>query len=355
VPAGEIVVSAGAFGAAGKTTTLRCVAGLEHPTSVRSALRAGWCRRPARGILVPAALTRLAWCFSPTRVAAHDGAAETWNLSPKHRKIAPAPKPGAKVDEVAGTGRPVGICRPAGGGVVGRSECSAWPLARSIVYRPNFVARRTPVQSRCQIAVCGSARLSGIILKQTGMTALYGHHDQAEAVVLGDRIGRDARWQAVARWAARTRSTTGRPICSSPISPAHQLRYPAHDRAPTEPPGWSRSAAANASRWRCCTAIATGEKIRIALRPEIFALASATAATPFNARVLDRRYQGTRPVYDIDLFGHRLEVLELGTAPRIRSGSKPPVSLPRGRLLGLSERDLVLRLAANHGSDNFEL
>ena len=28
-----------------------------------------------------------------------------------------------------------------------------------------------------------------VILKQTGMTALYVTHDQAEAVVLGDRIG----------------------------------------------------------------------------------------------------------------------------------------------------------------------
>ena len=31
--------------------------------------------------------------------------------------------------------------------------------------------------------------ISGVILKQTGMTALYVTHDQAEAVVLGDRIG----------------------------------------------------------------------------------------------------------------------------------------------------------------------
>src|SRR6266436_7271923 len=40
VPAGEIVVLLGPSGC-GKTTTLRCVAGLEHPTSA-------WCFNPMR-------------------------------------------------------------------------------------------------------------------------------------------------------------------------------------------------------------------------------------------------------------------------------------------------------------------
>jgi iron(III) transport system ATP-binding protein len=34
-------------------------------------------------------------------------------------------------------------------------------------------------------------------------------------------------------------------------------------------------------------------------------------------------------VYDIDLFGHRLEVLELGTAARHQVGAETSVSLPR--------------------------
>ena len=52
-------------------------------------------------------------------------------------------------------------------------------------------------------------------------------------------------------------------------------------------------------------------------------------ANIFPARVLDRRYQGTQTVYDIDLFGRRLEVLELGTAARHQVGVETPVSLPR--------------------------
>jgi len=81
--------------------------------------------------------------------------------------------------------------------------------------------------------------------------------------------------------------------------------------------------------------IAAGEKIRIALRPEILRSASATAATPFNARVLDRRYQGTQTVYDIVSVRPPLEVLELGTAARHQVGVETPVPC-RGKVAGLS-------------------
>jgi iron(III) transport system ATP-binding protein len=45
--------------------------------------------------------------------------------------------------------------------------------------------------------------------------------------------------------------------------------------------------------------------------------------------VTDRRYQGTQTIYDIDLFGHKLEALELGTAARHTVGVETPISLPK--------------------------
>ena len=66
VPAGEIVVLLGPSGC-GKTTTLRCVAGLEHPTGGEIALPGEWCRRPSAASWCRRARATSAWCFSPTR------------------------------------------------------------------------------------------------------------------------------------------------------------------------------------------------------------------------------------------------------------------------------------------------
>src|SRR5262249_47770395 len=76
-------------------------------------------------------------------------------------------------------------------------------------------------------------------------------------------------------------------------------------------------------------AIAPGESVRIALRPENIAIGKRDASNALHARILDRRYQGTQTVYDIDLFGHRLIAFELGTVARHDVGSEALISLPR--------------------------
>ena len=65
-------------------------------------------------------------------------------------------------------------------------------------------------------------------------------------------------------------------------------------------------------------------------------------ANGFRARVLDRRSQGTQTVYDIDLAGHRLEALELGTAARHDVGNDAPVTLPRDALWTYRDRGPML-------------
>ena len=79
-------------------------------------------------------------------------------------------------------------------------------------------------------------------------------------------------------------------------------------------------------------ALDPGDKVKIALRPENIALGRTDGGNSFAATVTDRRYQGTQTVYDIDLFGQKLEVLELGTAARHQVGAEAPVSLPRDGL-----------------------
>ena len=76
-------------------------------------------------------------------------------------------------------------------------------------------------------------------------------------------------------------------------------------------------------------ALNVGDKVRIALRPENIGIGRSDGAKLLSGRVVDRRYQGTQTVYDIDLFGRRLEVLELGTAARHQVGAETQVALPR--------------------------
>src|SRR4030095_16828720 len=62
-------------------------------------------------------------------------------------------------------------------------------LARSIVYRPKLLLLDEPLSNldaKLRVRLRDDLRR---ILKAAGMTALYVTHDQAEAVVLGDRIG----------------------------------------------------------------------------------------------------------------------------------------------------------------------
>jgi iron(III) transport system ATP-binding protein len=160
------------------------------------------------------------------------------------------------------------------------------------------------------------------------MTALYVTHDQAEAVVLGDRIGvmrdglllqmgtPDAIYNRpadlfVANFTGATNELTGTLV-------GRNGEFGVVDYGDGR-----RGEAA------LLQALNPGEKVRIALRPENIAIGGQQGANIFPARVVDRRYQGTQTVYDIDLFGRRLEALELGTAARHQVGAETSVSLPR--------------------------
>jgi iron(III) transport system ATP-binding protein len=201
-------------------------------------------------------------------------------------------------------------------------------LARSIVYRPQLLLLDEPLSNldaKLRLRLRDDLR---IILKQTGMTALYVTHDQAEAVVLGDRIGvmRDGKLLQmgtpdqiynrpadlfVANFTGATNELTGTLVGRSGEFGVVDF-------------GDGRKGEA-----ALLHTLELGDKVRIALRPENIGIGGRDGGNIFPARVVDRRYQGTQTVYDIDLFGLRLEALELGTAARHQVGVETQVSLPR--------------------------
>src|ERR1700749_47357 len=89
VPAGEIVVLLGPSGC-GKTTTLRCVAGLEHPTGGEISIAGRGVSSPGRGILVPPRHRDLGMVFQSYAVWPHMTVRQNVVYPLKHRGVARA-------------------------------------------------------------------------------------------------------------------------------------------------------------------------------------------------------------------------------------------------------------------------
>src|SRR5258708_125203 len=98
VPAGEIVVLVGPSGC-GKTTTLRCIAGLEHPTGGAIGIGGRIVSSPAEGILVPPRLRNIGMVFQSYAVWPHMTVRQNVVYPLKHRGVARA-EAARKVAEV---------------------------------------------------------------------------------------------------------------------------------------------------------------------------------------------------------------------------------------------------------------
>src|SRR5262245_29365469 len=186
VPAGEIVVLLGPSGC-GKTTTLRCVAGLEHPSGGSISIGARVVSAPTDGILVPPRHRDIGMVFQSYAVWPHMTVRQNVVYPLKQRRISRA-----EADrKVAETLELVGLSEYAERSVVQLSggQMQRVALARSLVYQPQLLLLDEPLSNLDAKLRLRLRDAPPRILKQTGMTALYVTHDQAEAVVLGDRIG----------------------------------------------------------------------------------------------------------------------------------------------------------------------
>ena len=141
---GEFVVLVGPSGC-GKTTTLRCVAGLEHPTDGEISIAGRVVSSPARGILVPPRSRDLGMVFQSYAVWPHMTVRQNVIYPLKHRRIART-EASRKVDEVLEL---VGLSEYADRPVVALSggQMQRVALARSIVYRPQLLLLDEPLSN----------------------------------------------------------------------------------------------------------------------------------------------------------------------------------------------------------------
>src|SRR3954452_15973583 len=294
VPAGEIVVLLGPSGC-GKTTTLRCVAGLEHPTAGAISIAGQVVSAPSRGISIAPRHRDLGMVFQSYAVWPHMTVRQNVVYPLKHRRVART-EAARQVDEALAL---VGLTEYAERPVVALSggQMQRVALARSIVYRPKRLLLDEPLSNldaKLRIRLRDDLRR---ILKAAGMTALYVTHDQAEAVVLGDRIG-------VMRDGELLQMGTPDDIYNRPADLfVANFTGATNELAGTLVARNGQFGTVDFGDGRrgevaLLHPLAVDEKVRIALRPENISI-GGNGANSFAARVTDRRYQGTQTVYDV--------------------------------------------------------
>jgi iron(III) transport system ATP-binding protein len=327
IEAGEVVVLLGPSGC-GKTTTLRCVAGLEHPTSGSISIGGSVVSAPEQGILTPPRLRNIGMVFQSYAVWPHMTVYQ--NVAyPLRTRRTPRADRGRKIGEALEL---VGLSEYANRPVVSLSggQMQRVALARSIVYQPQLLLLDEPLSNldaKLRYRLRDDLRR---IIKQTGVTALYVTHDQAEAVVLGDRIGvmRDGKLLQM----ASADELYNRPADlfvanftgSSNMLEGRVLGRDGEFGQVEAKSGQQLSAWLPAS-------VRAGEAVKVAVRPENVRFGGDGAnAEPntFTAHVAATRYQGTQTVYELDVLGSRIDVLQLGTQVRYPVGTDVEVILP---------------------------
>ena len=321
---GEIVVLLGPSGC-GKTTTLRCVAGLETPTGGSISIAGALVSAPDQGIAVPPRKRDLGMVFQSYAIWPHMNVFNNVAYPLKQRGLSRADIE-AKVQEALDL---VGLSdyasRPSAALSGGQMQRVA--LARSLTYRPKLLLLDEPLSNldaKLRLRLRADLRR---IIKQTGLTALYVTHDQSEAVVLGDRIGvmRDGKLLQL----APPHDIYNRPadLFVASFTGASNLLAGRVRAIDSE---WGSIEMGDGSHLLATlgSGIAIGDSVTVAVRPENIALGGSGDVNRFNARVVSRQYQGVQTAYELEVFGGRIEVVELGTGLRFDDGAAVPVVLP---------------------------
>ena len=321
IAAGEIVVLLGPSGC-GKTTTLRCIAGLEHPTS--GAIRIGGeiISAPEQGILMPPRRRNFGMVFQSYAVWPHMTVRQNvayplqgrgLGREERNRRVEKAL---GIVDLQAYVDRPVTALS---GGQMQRVA-----LARSIVYQPRLLLLDEPLSNldaQLRLRLRDDLRR---IIKEAGLTALYVTHDQAEAVVLGDRIGvmRDGHLLQLSS-ATELYNNPADAFVAAFTGSTNRIA----GRALTIEDGL---AAIETGSGEVISAtlhggIAQGENVHVMIRPENVQLGATEGAC---GTIVRASFMGIQTLYEVSAFGARIEAVETGTRPRYAAHDVVRVRLP---------------------------
>ncbi len=185
VEKGKILTLLGPSGC-GKTTTLRCIAGLEHPDAGAISIDGEPVTSVAQGILVSPERRNVGMVFQSYAVWPHMTVARNVAYPLEVRRW-PRHEIAARVDQVLEL---VGLARwrdqyatRLSGGQQQRVA-----LARALIYNPRLLLFDEPL-SNLDAKLREQLRIEIVRLqREVGITSVYVTHDQAEAMVISDQI-----------------------------------------------------------------------------------------------------------------------------------------------------------------------
>ncbi len=303
IDAGELFFLLGASGC-GKTTLLRCIAGLETPTS-------GSIRFGDRDVTkMPPHKREAAMVFQSYALWPHLTVGQNIAFGLEERRV-PKPEIKRRVEEVLEMVQLGGfgdrsIDQMSGG------QQQRVSLARALVVKPKCLLLDEPLSNLDAQLRVEMRREIRRIVKENGLTGIYVTHDQEEALAMADRMAvltrgkigqigapeeiyRAPRTAYVANFIGETNLIAGEAVESREgFTLVKTAMGPIVGRVTD--PDWSPAA---------------GEALRLSIRPEAWRLHKENGDNAVEGKISERSYLGQRIQYWIETAGGRQQVVEM--------------------------------------------
>ncbi len=303
VDPGELFFLLGASGC-GKTTLLRCIAGLETPTS--GAIHFGG-REVTR---MPPHKREAAMVFQSYALWPHLTVGQNIAFGLEERKV-PKAEIKRRVEEALEMVRLPGF----GGRSIDQmsgGQQQRVSLARALVVRPKCLLLDEPLSNLDAQLRVEMRREIRRIVKENGLTGIYVTHDQEEALAMSDRMAildrgrigqvgtpeeiyRSPKTAHVAAFIGETNLIAGEILeTRGGFAIARTAAGPLVGRVTD--PAWQPAA---------------GEVVQVSVRPEAWRLHQETGENELSGRIVERSYLGQRIQYWLETPAGRQQVVEM--------------------------------------------
>ena len=308
----------------GKTTTLRCVAGLEHPDEGTIAIGGRTVADPARGMFVPVHERSIGMVFQSYAIWPHMDVFENVAYPLRvHRPRLPREEIKDRVNEVLAL---VGMQAMAkrGASRLSGGQQQRVALARALVRRPALLLLDEPLSNldaRLRDQMRNELR---DMIQKVGVTALYVTHDQAEAFALAHRVSVMLQGKIVQEGEPRSiYRRPGTPFVATFLGAANVLAARV-ERCGS--PGMMVLDGVEASRLQAVVpdGCAPGDAVELIVRPEdieVLAAAPGETSDVLAGKVAWESFQGGQCECGIDLGGVQVRATVHSADDGVREGA----------------------------------